>query len=115
VLDPDQDLDEAVVQLQRIGFDHVRGVLRGVQSWHAAGYATESYAQVSADAFAAAILDSTARQVLDVRSPLSGRKVPCRERSCDTCRIAASLLEGLGYQPVVLEDGVGDLLGRIPA
>jgi rhodanese-related sulfurtransferase len=141
VLDADQDVDEAIVQLQRIGFDHVRDVLRGMQSWLEAGYAAESYTQVSADAFAAAMADGTARQVLDVRSPsewqsgsLPGaqwRYVPdlldgpppglnpsepvwvmCA--SGFRASIAASLLQRLGYQPVVLASGgVADLLGQI--
>jgi hydroxyacylglutathione hydrolase len=33
VLEPDQDLDEAVVQLGRIGFEQVRGRLRGMAAW----------------------------------------------------------------------------------
>ena len=132
VLDPEQDLDEAVVQLHRIGFDHIRGVVRGIQSWQTAGFTIESYAQVSADGFAAAILNGTARQVLDVRSPAEWqtgsvpgaqwRYVPdlvdgapaAINRSepvwvvCASgfrASIAASLLQRLGYEPVVLADG----------
>jgi len=132
VLDSDQDLDEAVVQLQRIGFDHVRGALRGIQSWQAAGFRTDSYAQVRADAFAAAVTEGTARQVLDVRSPAEWqtgsvpgaqwRYVPDLLESAPPeinrsepvwvacasgfrASIAASLLQRLGYEPVVLADG----------
>jgi hypothetical protein len=43
--------------LQRIGFDHVRGVLRGMQRWLEARYATASYPHVSADLFAAAVAE----------------------------------------------------------
>jgi hydroxyacylglutathione hydrolase len=45
VLDRDQDLAEAVVQLQRIGFDQVRGVMWGMQFWLEADYAAQSYAR----------------------------------------------------------------------
>jgi rhodanese-related sulfurtransferase len=141
VLDADQDLDEAVIQLQRIGFDHVRGVLRGTQGWLEAGYAAASYAQVSAGVFAAAVADGTARQVLDVRSPaewrsgsLPGAQLrylpdlldgaplafdpsrPVWVTCASGCRasIAAGLLQRLGYQPVVLATGgVADLLGHL--
>jgi glyoxylase-like metal-dependent hydrolase (beta-lactamase superfamily II)/rhodanese-related sulfurtransferase len=141
VLADDQDLDKAVVQLQRIGFDHVLGVLCGMQRWLETGYAADSYMQVSADVFAAAVADGTARQVLDVRSPsewlsssLPGaqwRYVPdlvdgapqglnpselvwvmCA--SGFRASIAAGLLQRLGYQPVVLATGgVADLPSRI--
>jgi rhodanese-related sulfurtransferase len=142
VLAGDQDLDEAVVQLQRIGFDHVRGVLRGMQRWLQAGYAAETHTQVSVEEFAAAVADGTARQVLDVRSPAEWQtgSVPGAQwryvpdlldgaplafnpsepvwvvcASGFRANIAASLLQRLGYQPAVLTTGgVADLLGRIP-
>jgi hydroxyacylglutathione hydrolase len=141
VLDSDQDLAEAVIQLQRIGFDRVQGVLWGMQRWQAAGYTTESYTLVSADAFAAAVNDGTAHQVLDVRSPSewqSGsvpgahwRYVPDLVDGAPSAldqsepvwvlcasgfraSIAASLLQRHGCQPVVLASGgVADVLGRL--
>jgi rhodanese-related sulfurtransferase/glyoxylase-like metal-dependent hydrolase (beta-lactamase superfamily II) len=143
VLDPGQDLDEAVVQLQRIGFDRVRGVLWGIQGWWATGYSLNSYALVDADAFAAAIVAGTADQVLDVRSPSEWRagSIPGANwryvpdlldgapTTFDTSQpvwvlcasgfrasIAAGLLQRLGYQPVVLADGgVADVFARIPS
>lgn len=141
VLDPNQDLNEAMVQLQRIGFDQVNGVLRGVERWAAAGFATVSYAIVSADVFAAAVEDGTARQVLDVRSPsewqagsipgaqwrylpdLLDGPPPAITQSepvwvvCASgfrASIAASILQRLGYQPVVLAGGgVADVISDI--
>ena len=132
VLDPDQDLDEVIVQLDRIGFEQVRGVLRGVASWQAAGYPLATYETVDAARFAQAITDGSAEQVLDVRSPaewetgsLAGavwRYVPdltigapaeLRQNNpvwvvCASgfrASIAAGLLERLGFRPVVLADG----------
>jgi hypothetical protein len=43
-----------MLQLQRIGFDQVHGVLWGIEGWRAASYPLSSYAVVDADAFAAA-------------------------------------------------------------
>ena len=104
----------------------------GIQSWQAASYPTESYAQVSADALAAAMHDGKARQVLDVRPPsewqagslpgaqwcyvpdlLDGAH-PAIEQSESVwvvcagefrASIAASLLQRPGSRPVVLADG----------
>jgi hydroxyacylglutathione hydrolase len=143
VLDPDQDLDEVIVQLDRIGFEQVRGVLRGVASWQAAGYPLATYETVDAARFAQAITDGSAEQVLDVRSPaewetgsLAGavwRYVPdltigapaeLRQNEpvwvvCASgfrASIAAGLLERLGFRPVVLADGgVADVARRLPA
>ena len=142
VLDPGQDLREAVVQLQRIGFDEVRGVMWGIERWRSASYPAESYRLVTADAFAAAVADENARQVLDVRSPAEWqagsipgglwRYVPDLAQGAPAAldrdqpvwvlcasgfraSIAAGLLQRLGYRPVVLADGgVADVLGRMP-
>jgi hydroxyacylglutathione hydrolase len=141
VLDRGQDLQEAVVQLQRIGFDQVNAVLWDLQGWVEAGYATKSYAMVSPDMFGAALEDGTARQVLDVRSPsewqagsipgaqwrylpdlLDGPPTAITQSDpvwlvCASgfrASIAASLLQRLGYEPMVLANGgVSDVLGRI--
>jgi len=141
VLEPDQDLSEAVVQLGRIGFDRVRGVVRGMAKWQTAGYEIASYAVVTTDQFARAVADGTARQVLDVRAPaewqmgsLPGaiwRYVPDlvdsdpAELDSDAAvwvvcasgfraSIAAGLLERRGYRPVVLADGgVGDVVRHL--
>ncbi len=141
VLDDGQDLEEAVVQLGRIGFDEVRGVLRGVASWEKAGFPMERYETVDVEAFARAVDDGSASQVLDVRSPgewetgslpgathgyvpdllegLPGGLDPTQPvwLACASgfrASIAASLLERHGARPVVLvEGGVPDVERRI--
>jgi rhodanese-related sulfurtransferase/glyoxylase-like metal-dependent hydrolase (beta-lactamase superfamily II) len=141
VLEPDQALDEAVVQLARIGFEQVRGVLRGIGGWHTAGFEIASYEVVDADGFAQAIADGAALQILDVRSPsewqagslpgASWRYVPDLvdgvPEGLDTnqpvwlvcasgfrASIAAALLERHGYRPVVLAaGGVADVMCRL--
>ncbi|MGH8932292.1 MAG: MBL fold metallo-hydrolase [Egibacteraceae bacterium] len=133
VADPDQPADEAVGQLGRLGFDHVRGVRR----W-ADGQGT-SYRQVGTREFTAAV--RAGAQVLDVRSPAewaSGRipgsvhgyvpdlaaGVPEALRqdepvwtACASgyrATIAASLLERHGFEPVVLSDGgIPDVIERL--
>jgi hydroxyacylglutathione hydrolase len=138
VLDPNQDLAEAVLQLERIGFDRVQGTLRGLADWQAEGHATSTYQVVDAARFASAVADGSARQVLDVRSPaewqtgsLPGahwRYVPDlvegAPKELDAAQavwvvcasgfrasIAAGLLQRDGYMPVVLaEGGVSDVL-----
>ncbi|HEX8966421.1 MAG TPA: rhodanese-like domain-containing protein [Chloroflexota bacterium] len=140
VLDAEQDLHEAVVQLERIGFDRVRGVLRGVEEWQAAGYQMSAYDIVDAETFARKVADGTARQVLDVRSPAEWRtgSVPGATwryvpdlvagppsnfesdqpvwlmcASGFRASIAAGLLERAGYRPMVLaHGGVTDVMAR---
>jgi rhodanese-related sulfurtransferase len=141
VMDDDQDVHEAVVHLQRIGFDRIQGVLRGVSAWRDAGYDVSSYKLTDAPTFARAVKDGNARQVLDVRSPaeweagsLPGaqwRYVPelvdgvpgelaatqpvwvlCA--SGFRASIAAGLLQRHGYTPIVLANGgVADVLGAL--
>jgi rhodanese-related sulfurtransferase len=141
VLDFDQDLNEAVVQLEWIGFDRVRGVLRGLGQWQAAEYVTASYALVDAETFASAVASGDDGQVLDVRSPAEWhtgsapgahwRYLPdlvagapadmeADEPVWIVCAsgfrasIAAGLLQRLGYRPVVLADGgVADVLSYL--
>ena len=141
VLEPDQDVAEAVVQLGRIGFDDVRGVLRGLAAWQEGGQPTSSYQAVDVPAFADAVASGRASQVLDVRSPaeweaghLPGsvhRYVPDLaagvppELSRDDevwvacgsgyrATIAAGLLLREGFRPVVLSrGGVPDVLRRL--
>lgn len=138
VLDTGQSVEEAVVQLARIGFDRVRGVLRGMAGWRAAGYAVATFATVDVDRFAAALRSGEAAQVLDVRSPgewetarLAGSThrylpdVAAGGVNLDPARpvwiacgsgyratTAATLMQRAGYQPVVLTGGVPDLLAR---
>jgi glyoxylase-like metal-dependent hydrolase (beta-lactamase superfamily II)/rhodanese-related sulfurtransferase len=142
VLDEDQDAREAVTQLGRIGFDRVRGVLRGVSGWGDAGLPLATYETRNPDEFAQAVRRGEARPLLDVRAPseweaghlpgslhryvpdLVTAGVPAEiapgERVWVACAsgfratIAAGLLERLGYRPVVLSTGgVPDLLARL--
>jgi glyoxylase-like metal-dependent hydrolase (beta-lactamase superfamily II)/rhodanese-related sulfurtransferase len=131
---PDQPVEDAVVQLARLGFDHVRGVLR----W--AGGRGVSYREVGVDEFARAA--RAGAQVLDVRSPaewdsehipgsvlrylpdlVTGAPLGLRPEqpvwvACASgyrATIAASLLERHGFTPVVLTDaGIPDVLPHPP-
>lgn len=143
VLDAGQDAEDAVTQLGRIGFDQVRGVLRGIEGWQTAGYPTVGYETVTPDEFARAIVRDEARQVLDVRTPVEWEAghldgsvhrfvadlvtaipagldpaqpvwVACGSGFRATA--AAGLLERAGYRPVVLASGgVPDILASLPA
>lgn len=141
VLDADQDLGEAVVQLERIGFDRVQGVLLGLSGWQAAGYDTSAYQVVDAATFARGVADGSASQTLDVRSPaewqtgsLPGARwcyvpdlvegVPSELDDTEPvwvvcasgfrASIAAGLLQRQGYTPMVLaEGGMTDVLARL--
>ena len=138
VLDEDQDVAEAARQLGRIGFERVRGVLRGVDGWRQAGTALRAFATVGVDRFVAALDTGTARQVLDVRAPAEWEAGHLAESAhvyvpdmptgvpptwtteepvwvaCASgyrATIAAGLLERLGYTPIVLHaGGVPDLI-----
>jgi glyoxylase-like metal-dependent hydrolase (beta-lactamase superfamily II) len=142
LLDDDQDLDEAVTQLARIGYEDVRGTLRGLDGWRAAGYPLSAYRAVDVAEFADA-RRGEARQVLDVRSPAEWQaghlpgsvhrylpdlasgapgELSPRDEVWVACgsgyraSIAAGLLERAGYRPVVLaEGGVPDVLARLQA
>jgi rhodanese-related sulfurtransferase len=141
VLDPDQSVDEARVQLGRIGFEQLRGVLRAMDPWVASARRVNSFETVDLDRFVDAVRTGLARQVLDVRSPaeweqahlpgsihayvpdlanaipaeLDGREpiwIACASGFRST--IAASLLERAGFRPVVLNGaGVPDVLERL--
>jgi rhodanese-related sulfurtransferase len=67
VLDDDQDAEQAATALARIGFDHVRGVMRGVTGWLDSGRPLVSHSTVTARGFLEA--SGSDPQVLDVRSP----------------------------------------------
>ncbi|HUG86763.1 MAG TPA: rhodanese-like domain-containing protein [Euzebya sp.] len=132
VLDRGQDIGDALLQMARIGVDRVAGVLWGVQGWRLAGHPVTSHSTASAREL------TTARQVLDVRSPaerdiahLPGsvhRYLPDLvdapppldpshplHVACATGRrasIAAGLLERHGYRPIVVTDGgIPDIVG----
>jgi glyoxylase-like metal-dependent hydrolase (beta-lactamase superfamily II)/rhodanese-related sulfurtransferase len=64
---PEGREEEAVTRLSRIGFDHVLGYLEGgVESWSAAGFATDNTEQISAQVFATNRLQTA--MVVDVRN-----------------------------------------------
>jgi glyoxylase-like metal-dependent hydrolase (beta-lactamase superfamily II)/rhodanese-related sulfurtransferase len=133
ILNPDQDLEEALRQLARIGFDDVRGVVRDLDSWSTD---LESYRLATPDDFAAALNEGA--QMLDTRAPnewatgyveastrcyapdvVSGTPEsldPDRPVwvACETgyrASIAASALQSRGFEPVVLAGaGVTEVL-----
>jgi glyoxylase-like metal-dependent hydrolase (beta-lactamase superfamily II)/rhodanese-related sulfurtransferase len=127
VLDDDQDAEEAATALSRIGFDQVRGVMRGVMDWRQSGRRLVTHSTVTARGFLEA--SGSDPQVLDVRSPsewndghLAGsihcylpdlaRQIPGgldRTRplyvGCTTghrASTAAGLLARAGFRPVVM-------------
>lgn len=67
VLDRGQDAGEAIVQLNRIGFDRIEGIMWGLEDWMLQGFPVDHLIPVSAADMAAAVCRG--EQVLDVRSP----------------------------------------------
>ncbi len=67
VVDDEQDPSELAVDLARIGFERIRGALRGMDAWIAEGRPVESHRTMTAREF----LDEAGpdAQVLDVRAP----------------------------------------------
>lgn len=143
VLNPDQDIAEAVVQLGRIGYDRVVGVYHDMERWTREQRPTRSHATLDVAAFTAAIQRSPRPQVLDVRTPAEwqaghiegavhkfvadlAESVPeelDRSRevfvACGSGRrasIAASLLLQRNVRPVALDEGgVPDVLAHVNA
>lgn len=136
VLDDEDSLEEARTALARIGFEDVRGVMRGLDQWTTEGRPTVSHQTMKAREF----LESAdeAPQVIDVRAPtewvdgtLEGARLihlPDLIESvpedldadrpvylgCTTghrASIAAGMLADAGYEPVVLTGA--SLLGVI--
>lgn len=132
VMDPDQDTEEAVRQLARIGYDDVRGIAR-----HPAGESTVSFDVADVRQFAEAARSGA--QILDVRAPnewaedgsIEGsilsyvpdvaRETPSGLREdepvwvlCGSgyrATMAAGILQDRGFDPVVLiERGATDVL-----
>jgi glyoxylase-like metal-dependent hydrolase (beta-lactamase superfamily II)/rhodanese-related sulfurtransferase len=124
ILDDDQDSDEAIRQLIRIGYDDIRGIVRNPEA------GLLSYRTVSTEEFAHAV--ATGAQLLDVRAPNEWENgivdgsilsyVPDLAESTPSgldpdqpvwvvcgsgyrANIAAGILQDRGYQPVVLSDG----------
>jgi hydroxyacylglutathione hydrolase len=143
VLNPDQDVREAATQLARIGYDDVRGVLRGLAAWREDGLPLVSFPLGTPAELAAALARGERPQVLDVRAPDEWRSshlpgamhrylpdlvdgvpselepnapvwVACA--SGHRAAIAAGLLERHGYRPVLLTGGgIPDVLARLAA
>ena len=135
VAEPGQDTSEAVIQLARIGYDTVEGVMLGLGPWKRAGYELSSYRTATLSEFSEAVRGG--RPILDVRAPSefqSGHIEGSRHRYVPdlldglgdieaehvwvTCgsgyraTIAAGLLERRGVKPVVLASGgVPQLMG----
>ena len=133
VMDPDQDLDEALTQLRRIGFDDVVGVIRDLADL---GLELVTHRMVGVNEFTAAAADGA--QLLDVRNEaersegtvpgsiesyvpdlaeampdglIAGGEVWVACESGYRASLAASLLEARGFVPVVLNDaGIADVL-----
>lgn len=136
VMNPDQDLEEALRQLARIGFDDVRGVILDLESWSTN---LESYRLATVDEFARAITEGA--QLLDTRAPnewgtgFVEESTRCyapdvvfdtpdtldQDRpvwiACETgyrASIAASALQSRGFEPVVLTDaGVTEIVRKL--
>ncbi|HEY5890379.1 MAG TPA: MBL fold metallo-hydrolase [Acidimicrobiia bacterium] len=135
VLNQNQDLDEAQRQLARIGFDRVVGVIRDLDEW-----ASRLVGHEVVNTGEAIHMLGEGVQLLDVRAPTDWAfgtvpgSITCytpdladsipetidQDRpvliACESgyrATIAASVLEGRGYQPVVLVGaGVPELLTR---
>jgi rhodanese-related sulfurtransferase/glyoxylase-like metal-dependent hydrolase (beta-lactamase superfamily II) len=138
VAEDGNDIDRAAVLLAQVGFDDVRGVLRGVTQWEQHGGPLQRHRVVGLHEVVDAIKRGEAGQVLDVRAPdewadghLDGsthRYLPDLVDGppmgleparpvwvvCDVgtrSSTAANLLRRAGFEPVVLAGGgVPDLL-----
>jgi hydroxyacylglutathione hydrolase len=141
VLDADQDVQEARVQLGRIGFENVVGFVRGLDAWRAEERPLAHFPSVDRLTFADAIRRGRAGLLLDVRSPAEwaaghltgavhrylpdlvdgmpaeiapGAEVWVACASGYRASIAAGLLERAGARPVVLSPGgVPDVLAAL--
>jgi glyoxylase-like metal-dependent hydrolase (beta-lactamase superfamily II)/rhodanese-related sulfurtransferase len=138
VLAADHDATNAAIELGRIGFEHVAGVMRGVDAWAESGREVASYQNVTIDELMAARNEDAGLQVIDVRDPLeweaghlpgsihhyvpefhhglpagldTSRPVWLVCRTGNRASIAAGLIETLGATPVVVaKGGVPDAL-----
>ncbi len=136
VVDPDQNLDEAIRQLARIGFDQVAGVVTNLSVWN---MKLASHQIVDLAEFVSMV--KSGPQMLDVRAPSEwdsgvidesvldyAPDVASRPPSgldadqpvliaCGTgyrASVAASFLHRYGYKPVVLADaGVPEVLAAL--
>ncbi|HST50947.1 MAG TPA: rhodanese-like domain-containing protein [Pyrinomonadaceae bacterium] len=70
VADTDEQVDEAVMRLARVGHESVRGYLRGgMEGWRAAGFDTDGVTQISVADLRRMLDENSDLQVLDVRRP----------------------------------------------
>jgi len=65
----DEQVDEAVVRLARVGIETVTGYLRGLDGWREAGLGMAHIAQISVDDLHNLIIKEPGLQVIDVRRP----------------------------------------------
>ncbi|MBT8193946.1 MAG: MBL fold metallo-hydrolase [Acidimicrobiia bacterium] len=132
VLNEDQDASEAAVELARIGFTTIEGVLRGIEGWRESGRELAAYETATAAQLAGHLAGDWGGQILDVRDPLewksghiessahcylpdlrdglagtvnAGEPVWVICRTGNRSSIAAGLLEGLGVEPIVVATG----------
>ncbi|NNC92137.1 MAG: MBL fold metallo-hydrolase [Acidimicrobiia bacterium] len=132
VLNDDQDAGAAAIELARIGFTNLLGVMYGVEDWRASGRELAAYETATAAQLAGRLHGRWTGQVLDVRDPLeweaghiegsNHRYLPdlrggvagtvnARAPVWVVCRtgnrasIAAGLLERQGIQPIVVATG----------
>ncbi len=132
VLNDDQDAADAGVELARIGFTNVLGVMRGIDEWRTSGRPVSAFETVTAAQLKAQLQGDWHGQVLDVRDPLewaaghvagsvhrylpdlrdglAGRANPDEPvwvicRTGNRASMAAGLLEGLGVEPIVVATG----------
>ena len=64
----DDQIEEAITRLSRVGFDNVLGYLEGsVEAWAAAGKETDCIETVDAEAFASVLKSTPQAKVVDVR------------------------------------------------
>jgi len=141
--DRGQDVAEAVAQFNRIGFDHVVGVLYDVAGWAEGNGPLATYQQESAKDLAVRIASGEDPQVVDVRAPNEWEESrvdgslwryvpdlrdgmpegldPDREvhlicRTGNRATIASSLVLQEGFRPVVVaEGGVAEVLAELNA
>jgi hydroxyacylglutathione hydrolase len=69
VAESDEQLDEAVMRLARVGIETVTGYLRGIDGWREAGLGMAHIAQISVDDLHNLISKEHELQVIDVRRP----------------------------------------------
>ncbi len=139
VLEADHDAAQAAIELGRIGFENVAGVMRGIDTWAASGREVASYQTATIDELVAARNADDELQVIDVRDPLeweaghlegsvhhyvpefhhglpagidTAQPVWIVCRTGNRASIAAGLIEALGATPIVVtKGGVPDTLG----